>query len=153
MSALSIPDPSDPISKHFVWREALWLPQWNRTANETDGLAQQALDNLRWFFKTMDLVREYFSAPIIVHVCYRPAAYNKLIGGASNSAHLAKLPGEAAIDFHVSGLTCDAAISRILKDGKLEEWSLRAERLPAGSGWIHLDSRKPAPGRPRYFLP
>jgi uncharacterized protein YcbK (DUF882 family) len=150
MSGLKIPAPDDRISRHFVWREALWLPRWNRMANESDGLNQQTLDNLTWFFKTIDLVREYFASSMIVHVCYRPKEYNELVGGAKNSAHLALLPGEAAIDFHVSGMACDDAREKIMKDNKLEDWKLRMEKMP-GSNWVHLDSRKPTLSR--YFIP
>lgn len=100
----------------------------------------------------MDLVREYFDRPIIIHVCYRSREYNKLVGGAKSSAHLAINPGEAAVDFHVSGISCDDSREKIIQDKKLEGWGFRMEKLP-GSNWIHLDSRKPAEGRPRYFLP
>lgn len=51
MGALKIPTEKDRLSEHFVWKEALWLPQWKRMANASDGLTQQTLDNLSSFLK------------------------------------------------------------------------------------------------------
>jgi hypothetical protein len=152
MGGIKIPDGSSAISRHFVWKDALYLPTWSRMAQLSDGLTELTLSNLKAFFQTMDLVRDFFAAPIFVHVAYRPKAYNHLVGGAENSTHIAQLPGEAAVDFHVQGVSCDQARERILKDGKLEEWKLRMEKNP-GSDWVHLDCRVPAPGHARYFVP
>ena len=136
------------ISNYFTFKEALYLPTWKRVAKKKDGLTSDILNNLKVLFGKMDLVREYFGAPVIVHVAYRPEEYNKLVGGAHNSSHVAGM----ACDFHVQGVSCDDARARILQDNKLEEWGMRMEDLP-GSGWVHLDIRQPAPGRPRFFKP
>lgn len=136
------------ISKHFTYKEALYLPAWKRVAKKKDGLTPDIVNNLKTLFDKMDLVREYFGSPIVVHVAYRPEEYNKLIGGAKNSSHVAGM----ACDFHVKGVSCDEARERIIKDNKLEEWGMRMEDLP-GSNWVHLDIRQPAPGRSRFFKP
>lgn len=137
---------TEHISKHFTYKEALWLPTWNRAANESDGYNQEIKDNLIELFSKMDQVRSHLSMPIIVHVAYRPPEYNKLVGGAPNSSHA---QGKAC-DFHVSGSTCDAIRQKILNDNLLETLNLRMENLP-GSNWIHLDTAPPHPNR--FFKP
>lgn len=134
------------ISKYFTMREALWLPKWNREANESDGLDNNVLMNLSNLFEEMDLLREFFGRPIIVHVAYRPAEYNKLVKGAPKSAHLLG----KAVDFHVAEMDCDVARQKILDANLLELHGLRMENLP-GSSWIHIDTM--APGKNRYFSP
>lgn len=140
-------DPKSQISKYFTWKEALWLPRWDRMADESDGLNAQVMDSLKVLFAKMDVVREYFGAPIIVHVCYRPEEYNKLIGGAPQSAHRLGM----AVDFSIKGISCDDARKKIMDEKMLEIWNMRMEDLP-GSNWIHLDIRAPGPAG-RFFKP
>lgn len=140
-------DPSANISKHFTFKEALWLPQWERMADETDGLDETILDSLKVLFFKMDIVREYFGAPINVHVTYRPEFYNQLVHGAAQSSHKTGM----AVDFHVSGISCDDARKKIMDESMLEIWGMRCENAP-GSNWIHLDIRAPGPAG-RYFKP
>lgn len=135
------------ISKHFTYKEALYLPQWKRTAKQSDGLTQEVLDNLKLLFSKMDKLRDFFGKPIIVHVAYRPAEYNRLVGGARGSSHMSGM----ACDFHVAGLSCDEVRDQILKAGLLDTLQLRMENLP-GSNWVHLDTRKPGPSG-RFFKP
>lgn len=147
---------TDQISKYFKWKDALWLPSWNRYANEQDGLDDDILDRLLRLFLIGDSVREFVGAPIIVHVAWRSKQYNHMIGGARDSTHMASRGDEAAFDFHVSGYhgsKCQVIKDKILKANKLEEWKLRMENNGEGASWIHLDTRQPAPGRPRYFKP
>lgn len=131
-------------SKYFTWKEMTYLPQWKRQATEEE-LTPETKENLKTLMEKMDLVREYFNSPIIVHVAFRTPEYNKLVKGAKNSTHLYGM----ACDFHIKGITCDAARARIIKDNKLEEWGMRMEKLP-GSNWVHLDYRAPGPSG-RYF--
>lgn len=137
-----------PISKHFTYRDALWLPSWNRAATEADGLTEEILSNLITLFQKLDQVRDFFGMPIIVHVAYRPEAYNKLIGGALGSAHMIG----KAVDFHVYGSTCDAAKIKINENNLLETLNLRMEHNPPGSGWVHLGNDWQE-GHSRYFIP
>lgn len=143
---------ADPISKHFTFHEALWLPSWSRHGDVTDGLDDQVLTNLGHIFGLMDQVRDEFGAPLIVHVAWRPEKYNELVKGAKNSAHLA-LAGCAAVDFHVQGISCDEARKAILQRGLLDKLGLRMEDNGFGAPWVHLDSRVPIPGHPRFFKP
>lgn len=107
----------------------------------------------------MEKVREYLGdndinitswiRPLIVscdNPRYNGQNYNRLVGGAENSAHI----GGLACDFTVSRITCDD-VRHLLQD-QLELLQLRMEKKP-GSNWVHLDSRQPPPGQPRYFRP
>lgn len=143
----------DPISKHFTYKEALWLPSWARMGNASDGLDDKVIARLQYLTSKMDLVREYFNKPINVHVTWRPAAYNTQVNGAKNSAHCAAQDVDAAMDFDVIGLSCDDVKAMILKDNKLEEWGMRMEDNGKGASWVHLDTRAPLPGHPRFFKP
>ena len=143
-----MPDLSSRISKHFIWKEALWMRNWGRAANEIDGLNEEILRNLKTTFFVMDEIREYFMYPVIVHDAYRPPDYNDAVGGAKNSPHLYGL----ACDFHVHDLSCDVVREKIVKEGMLDRWSCRMEKLPTGSPWVHIDLREPGPAG-RYFRP
>jgi phenylpyruvate tautomerase PptA (4-oxalocrotonate tautomerase family) len=150
------------VSKHFTVKEAIWLPQWNRLANEKeDSLTQDAKDALvKLFTEVMDEVRELIEKPITVHVAFRSPDYNVLIGGARLSIHMARKYDDgnlaAACDWSADmgkgsiGANCDA-LKEILKP-KLESMDIRMEDNGVGASWIHLDDRKPGPGG-RFFKP
>ena len=142
----------DKASRYFTVREALFLPSWGRLAVEQDFPGQPdwsvVTANLQQFMPKMDAVREWFGAPIRVHVTLRPPAYNLAIGGAFGSAHISGL----ACDFDVQGIECGNAIESILQNGMLDAWGLRMEDNGPLPSWIHLDARAPGPGG-RYFKP
>jgi len=146
---VNTPDPSHKIPgcPHFTWKEALWLPQWNRSANEEDGLNDEILGNLEATFRALESLRAFFGKPIKVHVAYRPDAYNRLVKGAKNSAHTKGM----AVDFSIPGLSCDDVREKIIQNKLLEALGLRMENL-SGSNWIHVDTREPGPGG-RFFKP
>jgi uncharacterized protein YcbK (DUF882 family) len=136
-------NPLIKVSQHFSVQEALWLPSWNRMANEDDGLNDAVKANLITLMNAMDQVRDFLDKPIKVHVAYRPSAYNKQIGGATHSAHVLGL----AMDFD-AGEDCDDTRAALLP--MLETWGMRMEKKD-GSNWIHLDLMPPNPNR--YFIP
>lgn len=142
-----------PISKYFSWKNALFLPTWERFALESDGLSDDVLDRLLHLFLKLDQVRDFLGKAIIIHVAYRPPAYNVAIGGAKDSAHQALREMEAAADFHVQGMPVLEAQKRIYYENKLDEWEMRMENNGKGAGWIHLDTRVPPPGGKRFFKP
>jgi uncharacterized protein YcbK (DUF882 family) len=145
-NALDWSNPQSKVSKYFTVRECLWLPSWNRVANEQDGLNDTIKENLIDLCKSMDVVRDYIESPIIVHVTYRPIEYNKAIGGALHSAH----SDGKAMDFHVNGISCDDFRKKIVDEGKLDDWEMRCEDA-SGTNWVHLD-RAPVKIK-RFFLP
>lgn len=146
MAEIDWTDHKAKVSEYFSVHEALWLPTWNRLANESDGLTEDVKSNLVIMFKKLDLVRSYLGKPILVHVAFRPTAYNTLVKGAKASSHLIG----KAVDWHPAGLDCDKA--RELLEPCLEQWGLRMEKLP-NSNWIHNDCKEVPAGGVRYFIP
>ena len=154
-------NPNCPISRHFVVREALWLPSWDRMASDGDGLTQDAQKALLFVFDKLDLVRDFIGKPIRVHVAFRPAIYNVQIGGAPESCHVARIENGnllAAVDFDAYdheedsvSASCDTLRSALL--GYLAVWGLRMENNPPGSPWVHLDTKPIPAGGQRYFIP
>lgn len=137
---------NNKISAYFEWKDALYLPQYLRIADESDGVTPEVKANLVVLFDKLDIIRDFFDSPILCHVAYRSPEYNKLVGGASKSAHLLG----KAVDFHVIGVSCDKVRQELIKDGLLESMELRMEDLP-GSNWVHIDTMPPNPNR--FFKP
>lgn len=133
-------DPSCAVSAHFTVHECTWLPtdQTHYVPNE-----DEQADLIRTC-ALMEKVRDLFQQPVNVHVMIRPAAYNKKIGGAPNSAHIFGL----ACDFDVAGENCDDVREKLAP--LLSDWNCRMERAP-GTNWVHLDLHAPNPNR--YFIP
>jgi hypothetical protein len=157
-------DPTWAISRHFSFREALYLPSWARMAGSSDGLTVDVLVRVAWFLRNgMDPVRDDYGE-ILAHCCLRPPAYNRLpeVAGAPNSAHQALVdhlgvplqPTDmvAAMDFNVVGFEggtgCDQIRAKLAPE--LSTRGLRMERRP-GSAWIHLDCAPVISNA--YFLP
>lgn len=134
-------NPYCAVSKYFTVHECLWLPSWGRMATEEDGLNEDAKEGIFEFASKMDVIRDFFDKPINVHVCFRPAAYNKQIGGATHSAHIARMVDSkrtiAAMDYDVEGMNCDEVRAALVP--KLSLFRLRMEKNPGGN-WIHNDS-------------
>lgn len=152
MSQIDWTNPESQVSTNFKVRDCLWLHQWNRLANESDGLTDAIKENLIHTCAKLEVVRTFLgNRPIFIHCMFRPTEYNKLVGGAPHSAHLL---GTAA-DFHVDKLNdnkgCDNI--RTLLIPKLTEFNLRMEDTSdkASRNWIHLDTETPHPNR--YFKP
>lgn len=152
---------SEQISKYFTVKEAAWLPKWNRLANQIE-LSDDSKNALINLFTTLDSVREFLGVPMIVHCSMRPLAYNALIGGAIDSAHIArKLCIDdisyliAACDFHPDfGLSIKDSCTkgRKLIAPYLYKWNLRMENNHF-QDWIHLDNRPVSPNGNRIFIP
>jgi hypothetical protein len=161
MSEIDWTDPKCPISSYFTIKEAIWLPRWGRLASVGDGLTEDARSALVLMFQKMDTVREFLGKPIHVHVAYRSIAYNREIGGAPESCHVARREGGAllaAVDWDARALaddslgeSCDEVRSLLIP--KLEQWGLRMEDNGPLSPWIHLDTRPVLPGHSRFFKP
>jgi uncharacterized protein YcbK (DUF882 family) len=141
-------DEKIPGCQYFTWKEALWLNRWNRAAIESDGFTDTVRRNLENTFRWMDKIRQWIDKPIKVHVAFRPTPYNKEVGGATQSAHL----DGRAVDFSISGMTCDEFKRQADEDNKLEEFGLRMEDNGNGASWIHLDDKTPGVSG-RFFKP
>lgn len=128
-------------SKHFKWKEALWLPQWGFHSLPTQDIALNIIETAN----RMDAIRNIIVKPIYVTSWYRPLAYNRLIGGAKSSYHTSGL----AVDFIVKGYQSDA-VRELLIDF-LEKLEIRMEDL-SGASWVHIDLGKPMKTG-RFFKP
>ncbi len=83
-----VPNSVTKASAYFNYGELITLPSWGRLATIEDGLTEEIVDNLMHLALKMDSIRRHFNKPINVHCAYRPVEYNKLVGGAPNSAHV-----------------------------------------------------------------
>jgi hypothetical protein len=149
-------DWSNPVcrlSDHFLVREAIWLPSWNRLANAVE-LTDEIKQNLFSFFnESMDALREWRKRPINVHVAFRPPEYNKAIGGAPHSYHM---QGRACDFSFGDTLDCAFDIQAVRNAGILTTLDLRMENNETITGghpsWIHIDNGDVGPSG-RFFKP
>jgi GH24 family phage-related lysozyme (muramidase) len=66
---------------------------------------QHQCDTAMRIAQFLERVRAQFGGrPIVITSGYRPAAINKLVGGASGSEHLYDAPGVGAVDFVIDGV-------------------------------------------------
>lgn len=152
-----------PGCKHFTWKEALWLPDEKRAVNDSE-LTDEIKTNLIKTFQWMDKVREWIGKPISVTIALRTMAYHLELYRKINEQRKVKgLPEQKipmgsmhlvgrAVDFIISGMSCDEFKTKIRADKKLDEWKLRMEKNGDGAGWIHLDDKEPGPSG-REFNP
>lgn len=135
-------DPSSriPGTANFTWGEALWLPRWNLYCLPTE-LEEQEI--IKIAFK-LQQIRNIFGKSITITSWLRPKAYNELIGGAKDSAHIYGM----AVDFVVANTDCDEVRLKLLN--KLDDLKIRMEDI-AGD-WVHIDNREPGK-QGRFFKP
>jgi peptidoglycan hydrolase-like protein with peptidoglycan-binding domain len=116
----------------FTWHEAFWLPSWGRHVKASD-VTNISIDtviaNVEKQAAALTKVRAAVGKPIVVHCWVRPPAYNRQIGGATNSAHLRGM----ATDFHCPGLSAEQV-----------RQAVKSQKLYPGAGennvsWVHLD--------------
>ena len=141
-------EPASPsyeaISKNFTsaipgsqltWHDALYLPSMHRYAKPSDMTAgtsmDEALGNIERQAAALQQVSDHFGGKKIhVHCWLRPPAYNKLVGGAGNSAHLRG----TATDFHMDGITAEQ-VRKVLK----ADPSIYPGTGENNVSWIHID--------------
>jgi uncharacterized protein YcbK (DUF882 family) len=132
-----------PGCKNFSWSEALFLPKWGIHCFPNPSQAQSICD----VAAQMETIRAFFgNQPINVTSWIRPPAYNVLIGGAPQSAHM---DGQA-VDFQITGMNCDDMRAKLLP--MLATWNICMENKP-GADWVHIDTKPPRPSTGRYFIP
>lgn len=131
-------------SKFFAWREALFLPQWDVYAFPKD---VNIMENIIKTAKKMDKIRELFNRPVTITSWYRPARYNKLIGGASQSAHISGL----GCDFMVQNMKSADARKALFND--LSKIDIRMESLNTPHVHIDLKCTPEMDNNKRYFKP
>ena len=138
-------DSTVQVSTHFTVKEALWLPQWHRLANEQDGLSPDLYAAIFGFCATLDKIRDFLGCSMNIHCLYRPGPYSVLVGGHATDVHTMGI----AVDFDCSSMmSCDQVKSKLLPkkdDGTfdysiMEGFGIRMEDNGAGAGWVHLDT-------------
>lgn len=137
-----------PGNPYFQWREALFLPSWNRIAQEADGLTQEILTSIENFASGPLLkVREFLGCPLIVDCWYRPPAYSVAVGGTATDPHtcteaISGGPFCSAIDLYpvkTGNRMADVDWAKTQLEGQLALWNIRMENN-VGGDWIHLDN-------------
>jgi len=131
-------------SDYFIWGESLRLPQWNLDVfPDTEAIVY----NIEQTALCMDKIRDHFKVPIQVTSWYRPEKYNKLIGGASASAHISGL----ACDFMVKDMKSNDARKSLFP--MLKDFNIRMESLATPHVHIDLKCKPDMDLNQRYFKP
>ena len=141
VSAMFTPESpfSHKITPHITYGEFAL----NQEARRFDH--QHQCDTAVKLAQFMERVRAQFgNKPVVITSGYRPAAINKLVGGASGSEHLYSVPGEGAVDFFVDGADINAVQAWCDK-----QWPYSLG-YGAQRGFVHLGIRK---GSPRLRWP
>jgi peptidoglycan hydrolase-like protein with peptidoglycan-binding domain len=118
----------------LTWHQAMWLNQWSRLAKPSDLTNGVSMDtviaNITRQAAALQKVIDHLGKSIHVNCWLRPPEYNKLVHGASNSAHLRG----TATDFNVIGMTSEQARQAI--KGSPGLYPGAGEN---GVAWVHLD--------------
>ena len=102
---------------------------------------QHQVDTAAELAAFLERVRRNFGGkPVVITSGYRPAAINRLVGGASGSEHLFDAPNVGAVDFYVK----DTNIKTV-QDWCDKNWPYSLG-YGAPKGFVHLGIRK---GKPR----
>jgi len=97
-------------------------------------------DALRSVATMLQVVRDHYRTPVIIHSGYRCPDLNAAIGGSATSQHMR---GEAA-DFHVVGQNLTDVWQWIGRDSGIDFGQLILEGWTAGQpSWIHLSLGEP----------
>lgn len=107
-----------------------------------DPLTEGLWTNLTVLLTAVNRLRTAYGKPMIVNSGYRPAAYNKSIGGAPNSAHITC----QAVDLR----DVDGEIKKFCTEERLKECGLWMEHPSATPTWCHVQVR---PANNRIFYP
>jgi GH24 family phage-related lysozyme (muramidase) len=102
---------------------------------------QHQIDTAAELAAFMERCRVQFGGkPVVITSGYRPAAINRLVGGASSSEHLYDAPSVGAVDFYIKGADINA-----VQDWCDKNWPYSLG-YGAPKGFVHLGIRR---GRPR----
>lgn len=130
----------DKLSKH--WKDIKYFTI-TEILNGRD-VPEELLENIIPTVKVLDKLREFYGKPIYINSTYRPASYNKAVGGKPKSLHLEF----NAIDFTVENIK---DLPKLY--GTLCEWDAKDGFLPVlakpsgnlGLGiykrFLHIDTR------------
>lgn len=134
--------------EHFTAREV--CPVGKKANGDGPALhlaPRQIWDNIIPTLKVLDELREHFGRPVAILSGYRDPAYNRAVGGAKNSVHVA---------FNASDIT--VAGVKPIEVAKYLDMRKDASRMGIGlyakSNFVHVDTRgrigRSAPARWDY---
>lgn len=107
----------------------------NFSLKEFGDVPDEYIPNIQELANNLQVVRDFFDAPIKVTSGYRSPEHNKSTGGAKNSQHLL---GKAA-DFKVKGIPPEvvtATIAALIRIGAIKEGGIGLYKT-----WTHYDTR------------
>lgn len=88
----------------------------------------------------LQVVRDHFKKPLIVHSAFRGPSLNAAVGGSKTSQHMKF----EACDFHVDGVTLQVVFDWIRKESGLKYGQVILEgSRPGKPTWIHLSLGEP----------
>jgi hypothetical protein len=132
-----------PITQHFFWKEALHSQAAILHKIDNRPLDGTIVNNIIYAASCMEIVRCLLGGVSISiapnHSWYRNPVVNKMIGGASNSAHMSGL----AIDFSCPAFGPPEAIVRhLLTCRDRLKWNQLICEVPKpaepSNGWVHI---------------
>lgn len=117
------------LTKHFSLKEF--------ACNDADGTAvpAQYIGHVTRLAHQLQIIRDFFNAPVRINSGYRTKAYNAKVGGAADSQHLTA----SAADIVVTGfsaLQVARAIEGLMRIGAVEQGGLGVY-----PDFVHLDIR------------
>lgn len=80
----------------------------------------------------LEKIREHFNAPVIINSGYRTPAWNKKVGGASNSYHCKGMAADIYVKGHTTKEVAEYATSIMEKYGGIIRYS----------NFVHIDVRE-----------
>lgn len=103
--------------------------------NDGTKVPAELMPNVRELAANLQVLRDEIGEPIRINSAYRHPAYNKRIGGATNSQHLlAKAADITAKSYTPKKLA--AVVERLIKEGKMKQGGIGIY-----PGFTHYDVR------------
>ena len=128
------------LSEHFTFEE-LTVTSHTAFASQQKACGSVELESLKKVAQLLEIIREHFGSPVIVHSGFRCKALNTFIGGAKTSQHMV---GEAA-DFHVEGYSLKEVFNYIKDNKSIDFAQLILEgHSPSNPSWIHISIKSSA---------
>jgi len=126
------------VSEHVSYREVIRSDTAKRRGI-TNIPNQEQLHRIRILCeRVFEPLRNYLAVPIFISSCFRSAALNIVIGGASGSQHMANRGAAIDLDAHIFGGTTNREIGDYIRK-HLEFDQLIYEGIDGDDyAWIHV---------------
>lgn len=137
-------DPDFMLTDHFSIGELLWLPKWNRHAQEYDGLTVDVKLELVETAHLAEDVRAILGVPMTITSFFRPKAYASLVGSKPTSPHCLGMAFDFTTIPHMSIEDAKAKLRPNLR-------AIEARMEKGTTTWIHIDSMPVGPSGREFF--